>query len=1101
MTADETDGTDMFSTSQNFLVTVQNVNDLPMITAPLGGTINAPENQTGVATITANDEEDGASLVYSLSGTDSGLLQIDPNGVLTFVNAPDFEIPLDANSDNTYEVTVEATDTEFGVATQAYQVVVTDENDPPVINVPATVSSPENAQQVIEITFDGEDVGDVHTISIEGGADAALFEISGTFLRFFAGPDFESPADADTSNNYVVDIKVEDSSLLSDTQTITVNVTDINEAPTITTTSLSAPENQTAVGTVLVTDQDAGDTHTFALTGTGNDNALFQIDPNSGALTFNSAPDFEGTNSFTVEVTATDGGALTGTQLITVSVTDENDAPTISAPGGDPFQTPENQKFVASIPFNDQDNDTVTFSVSGDDAAVFEMNGSFLEFTSAGIPDFETPSDTDTDGIYEVTITASDASLSNSINMSVQVTDVNEAPSIIASNQSVPENTPNTTVVMDVDASDPEGDAEPTGLNYSFTTNAGGGTDNGRFTLDSATGELRFALSPNFEAPLDGDTDNVYEVQITVSDSGVPSLSSEQNLTITVTNVNEPPALTLPTLAQVFSAPENQISVDTATAVDEDDLPGTLSFTLSGADADKFDLTVGGVLTFKNPPNFESLTDANGDDFYDLVMTVEDPGGLTDSLAFQVTVTDVNDAPTLSGPVGGNVTVNENISTDVAVMIAGDEDTADTLEFSLSGDDADKFDISGAGVLTFKPTEIPDFENPQDTGNDNIYNVTVTVADRPNGNPDQLTASVPLTVTIADENEAPTINSPATLGTTENVLAGTTLGTVTATDPDAGDSQTFSITGGADAGHFAITTGGVLSISISPDFELPADTDRGNDYEVEVTVTDAGGLTSVQMITVSVSDVNEAPIITSGDTSITENTTNVFAIAFTDQDAGNTHTLTITGGADETLFEINGGVLQFLAAPDFELPTDADTLNDYEVEVTVEDNGGLTDVKTITVTVQNQNEAPVISTTSLTAAENQTTAGTVAASDVDAGDALAYSLTGTGNDNALFQIDSGSGLLTFIAAPDFETANSFTVEVTVTDLGGLTDVQTVSVSVTDENDAPMIGSPENGPVSADENQTAVVSVTATDQDAGDTLSFSLTGDDASLFSD
>ena len=68
--------------------------------------------------------------------------------------------------------------------------------------------------------------------------------------------------------------------------------------------------------------------------------------------------------------------------------------------------------------------------------------------------------------------------------------------------------------------------------------------------------------------------------------------------------------------------------------------------------------------------------------------------------------------------------------------------------------------------------------------------------------------------------------------------------------------------------------------------------------------------------------------------------------------------------------------------------------------MTVTDNGGLSDAKTITVSVQNENEAPMITTTSLSAPENQTTVGTVVASDVDAGDTLAFSLTGTGNDNA-----------------------------------------------------------------------------------------------------
>ena len=267
------------------------------------------------------------------------------------------------------------------------------------------------------------------------------------------------------------------------------------------------------------------------------------------------------------------------------------------------------------------------------------------------------------------------------------------------------------------------------------------------------------------------------------------------------------------------------------------------------------------MLTFANAPNFESLTDANGDDLYDLIVTVQDPGGETDSLPFQVTVTDVNDAPEIDDPAGNNVNVAENTAGTVVVMTATDEDAADTLEFSLSGPDADKFDISGLGVLTFKPGDVPDFENAQDVGADNIFDITVTVADRTNGNPDQLTDSSTFTVTVTDVNEAPTIDSSPTHSVAENTTAVTT---VTVTDPDAGDSHTFAITGGADETAFSITTGGVLTFNVAPDFEVPTDGGAGNDYMVEVTATDSGGLVSVQSLTVNVTDVNESPSIRFG---------------------------------------------------------------------------------------------------------------------------------------------------------------------------------------------------------------------------------------------
>lgn len=105
--------------------------------------------------------------------------------------------------------------------------------------------------------------------------------------------------------------------------------------------------------------------------------------------------------------------------------------------------------------------------------------------------------------------------------------------------------------------------------------------------------------------------------------------------------------------------------------------------------------------------------------------------------------------------------------------------------------------------------------------------------------------------------------------------------------------------------------------------------------------------------------VNQAPAITSdgggttASVNVAESTTAVTTVTATDADAGDTLGYSITGGADQALFAINGttGVLTFLAAPDFESPTDSDTDNVYEVEVGVADGRGGTDSQAISVTV------------------------------------------------------------------------------------------------------------------------------------------------------
>ncbi|HEX2829104.1 MAG TPA: cadherin domain-containing protein, partial [Burkholderiales bacterium] len=228
------------------------------------------------------------------------------------------------------------------------------------------------------------------------------------------------------------------------------------------------------------------------------------------------------------------------------------------------------------------------------------------------------------------------------------------------------------------------------------------------------------------------------------------------------------------------------------------------------------------------------------------------------------------------------------------------------------------------------------------------------------------THNVTVTLAASSTNHAPTITSngggaTATVSVAENTTAVTT---VTATDTDAGQTRTFSISGGADAAKFSINaTTGVLTFVAAPNFEAPTDVGANNSYVVDVRVTDNGSpvLTDTQTITVNVTNVNEAPAITSNGggatatVSVAENTTAVTTVTATDVDAGQTRTFSISGGPDAAKFSINAttGAVSFVTAPDFEAPTDVGANNTYVVDVRATDNGSpaLFDTQTITVTV------------------------------------------------------------------------------------------------------------------------------------------------------
>lgn len=206
-------------------------------------------------------------------------------------------------------------------------------------------------------------------------------------------------------------------------------------APNITsdgggdTASVNAAENQTAVTTVTATDPDST-TLTYNISG-GLDASLFNIDSSSGVLTFKVAPNFEspadlfGDGIYEVTVQVSDG-ELSDSQDISVTVTDTIDAPKITSDGGEAtasINAKENQTAVTTLTATDPDSTTLYYSISGGiDAGLFSIDSSSGVLTFKVAPDYETKTDANIDGIYEVTVQVSDGTLTDTQDISVTVT-------------------------------------------------------------------------------------------------------------------------------------------------------------------------------------------------------------------------------------------------------------------------------------------------------------------------------------------------------------------------------------------------------------------------------------------------------------------------------------------------------------------------------------------------------------------------------------------------------------------------------------------------------------------------------------------------------
>jgi VCBS repeat-containing protein len=172
-------------------------------------------------------------------------------------------------------------------------------------------------------------------------------------------------------------------------------------------------------------------------------------------------------------------------------------------------------------------NETVTWSIlAGGDGAKFELSSSTLRWASNGTKNYESPDDANTDNVYSVTVRATDSGANTTDQtISVTVTNVNEAPTITSSSTfSMAENT---TAVGTLTSTDPDAGATKA---WSII----GGADQAKFTINSSTGALAFATAPDYENPTDANTDNVYVVQVQVSDG---SLTANQTINVTVTDV------------------------------------------------------------------------------------------------------------------------------------------------------------------------------------------------------------------------------------------------------------------------------------------------------------------------------------------------------------------------------------------------------------------------------------------------------------------------------------------------------------------------------------------------------------------------------------
>lgn len=691
------------------------------------------------------------------------------------------------------------------------------------------------------------------------------------------------------------------------------------------------------------------------------------------------------------------------------------------------------------------------------DNAAFSISGANLVI--AGSANYEAKTS------YSIRVRATDngfPSQSFEKVFTITVTDTNEPPTDLAlSNSALAEHSP---IYTDIGTLSAIGDPDTTFFNWTFVPGAGS-TDNDSFRIVGGT-TLQNLVVPNLA------TKTSYTIRLRASASGDPASYFEKAFTITITNVNDAPV----------------VSAITARTINEDQSTGAIAFTVSDAESAAASLVVtasssnptlvppsGFVIGGSGANRTVTVTPAanqNGT----ATITVSANDGLANGVTtFVLTVNAVNDAPSfaLAGspklPISGYaVELPVNHSGVATSISAGPNESGQTVSFLVTNNNNSLFgaqpSIDSTGTLTFTTTGIPG-------------TATVTVRAQDNGGTANggvdTSAAQTFTITVLAA-ASPTDITLSSSTVNENVPAGTVVGVLGAVDPSVGETHTFTLVsgaGGIDNGVFSIS-GANLVLNVVPD------ADSKPSYFVRIRVTDSGSpaRTFEKAFTITVNNLNEAPTaITQDSLMFYENRGPgelVSVLGVTDQDAGQTHTFSLVGGAgstDNAAFTIEGAELIAVDNADFE------TKNSYSVRVRVTDNGSpaLSYEQALTFGVLNVNDAPSSLTLSRTSFPEDYSAlatngmhnlGQLSATDPDPGSTFTYRIAASNgtDDNSFFALVNST--LYKKGGFDYEARTSWKVRVSVTDNGASgfapkTLTKEIVLQVTDVNE-PLVIDPD-----------------------------------------
>ena len=702
------------------------------------------------------------------------------------------------------------------------------------------------------------DTSQTHTyelVSGTGSTDNAAFSISGSNLVITGSANFEA------KSSYSIRVRATDNGFPSQSfeKVFTLSVTDFNEPPTdLVLSNASLAEHSpiyTDIGTLAaIGDPDTTFFNWTFVSGTGStDNDSFRI---IGGTTLQNlvVPSLATKTSYSIRLRASASGdpASFLEKVFTITVTNVNDAPVVSA-------------ITARTINEDQSTGAISFTVSDAETAVGSLVVTASSSNPALVPSSAiavggsganrtvtiTPA-ANLNGTATITVSANDGLATGVSTFLLTVNAVNDAPSFtLAGSPKLPISGYVNTLAFQttgvVTTSSPG--AEESGQSVSFVvTNDNTNLFGIQPALD-ASGTLSFSPSG-----LDGTATVTVRAQDNggTANGGVDT-SAAQTFTITIIAPRAPTDITLSNA----TVPENSPAGTVVGTLGVADLNPTETHTyalVSGSgSADNGFFTVSGTsLVLNTVPNAEVKH------LYTLRLRVTDSGTPANSFekAFTVTISNVNDEPRAITPDRTSFAENRGPGEVAASLSVTDDDAGQTHTLAL---------VSGAGsddnaAFTLNGTDLVAVNNA-DYETKSSYSIRVRATD--NGSP-ALSIEQVLVLAVVNANDTPTDIVLSRTSFPEDFRAGpsttrTVLGTLSATDPDAGSTFTFAVarTNGTDENDsFTIENGNQLVLNTVFDYE------KRQSWRARLAVTDNGvgayaKKSFVKEIVISVTDVDE----------------------------------------------------------------------------------------------------------------------------------------------------------------------------------------------------------------------------------------------------